>query len=455
MRESFAVIGIGKRGKSGLESALALKALGKEVFVSELAPFELYQEEAQLLAECDIPFELGGHTERVFQNDVLIVCPGIKPDAEILKEAKKRRVEIWSEIELAYRIAQAPIIAITGTNGKTTTASLVAHLVKETGKEVFLGGNIGIPLVKIALEAPADSLIVAEIGAPQLEFIHNFRPWIAILLNFSEDHLDRYGTIEKYREVKSRITENQTEKDWVIRNSEDEWSRSVVSRAQSVYFSLSIEPSWGAYLKENTLFLKDEGEVPLLEVNALPTILKANPENALAAATCGLLLNISAERIACALRTFPGVAHRLEEIAEIDGVLFINDSSGTNPLSTIRTLSAIERPIVLIAGGSEKHSDFSPLVRACKEKVKHLVLFGATKTRIAEACQENGFSSFTIEEDDLKKVVKKARSLAQPGDVVLFSPACASFDMFKDFEHRGEVFRRIVMEEKEGCAESH
>lgn len=432
-----------------------MHALGKEVFVSELAPPDLYRREIQIFEEKGIPFELGGHSEKVFHHDVLVACPGIKPQSEIIQKAINRKMEIWSEIELAYRIAQAPIIAITGTNGKTTTTSLVAYLAQETGKKVYLGGNIGVPLVKVALEAPADSLIVAEISAPQLEFIRSFRPHIALLLNFSEDHLDRYITMERYREVKSRITENQTEEDWVVRNADDGWSKGAFSRAQSIYFSLNPEPLWGAYLKGRTVFLKDEREIPLLEVDALPVILKANPENVLAASACGILLNVPPQRIASALISFPGVPHRLEEVAEINGVLFINDSSGTNPLSTVRAMQAIGKPIILIAGGSEKNADFSSLARACIGRVKHLVLYGATKMRIASACEENGFHFFVIEDDDLKKVIQKARSLAEPGEVILFSPACASFDMFNDFEHRGETFRMLVWEEKEACEGKH
>ncbi|MDH7562992.1 MAG: UDP-N-acetylmuramoyl-L-alanine--D-glutamate ligase [Caldisericota bacterium] len=448
MKESFGVIGIGKRGKSGLEAAKVLKALGEDVFLSEVGSIDIYSEEARLLEEWGIPFELGGHSEEVFKKDVLIVCPGIKPDAPVLLEARKRKIEIWSEIELAYRIAQAPIIAVTGTNGKTTTSSLVAHLAKETGKRVFLGGNIGVPLVKISLEASPSSLIVSEISSNQLEYIHRFRPWIAILLNFSEDHLDRYGTLENYRRAKSRITMNQMEGDWVVRNLDDQWSSETPSRAQSIFFSSRILPSFGSFLQEDKVLLKDQEEVPVCQVSSLPLVLRANPENALAAAACGMILGIPPERISRSLKTFPGVPHRLEEVCQIDGVLYLNDSSGTNPLSTLRALSAIDRPVILIAGGSEKQSDFSPLILGFKCKVKHLVLFGATKERIAETCRKHGFFSFTVEENDLQKVIKRARSLAEPGDVVLFSPACASFDMFKDFEHRGEVFREMVLEEE-------
>lgn len=451
MKERFGVIGIGKRGKSGLEAAKVLKALGKEVFLSELGPGEKFPQEIKTLEELGIPYEVGGHSEKVFDQDVLIVCPGIKPNSPVLSEAQKRRIQVWSEIELAYRISQAPIIAITGTNGKTTTSSLVAHLAKETGKEVFLGGNIGIPLVKISLEAPPNSLIVSEIASSQLEFIHHFRPWIAVLLNFSEDHLDRYGTLENYRKAKSRITENQTESDWIVRNLDDQWSRETPSRAQSIFFSSHSSPSFGSFLKDGNIIFKDQGEVPVCHISSLPLILKANPENVLAAVACGMILGIPPERISRSLKAFPGVPHRLEEVCKIDGVLFLNDSSGTNPLSTLRAISAIDAPIILIAGGSEKNADFSPLILGLKEKVKHLILFGATKGRIAENCEKFGFHSYSVEEDDLEKVIKRARNIAKPGDAVLFSPACASFDMFQDFEHRGEVFREIVLKEREKC----
>lgn len=434
-----------------MEAAKVLKALGKEVFLSELGSEEKFLEEIKTLNELGIPHEVGGHSQKVFDQDVLVVCPGIKPDAPVLFEAQKRRIQVWSEIELAYRISQAPIIAITGTNGKTTTSSLVAHLAKETGKKVFLGGNIGIPLVKVAFEAPPNSLIVSEIASSQLEFIHHFRPWVAILLNFSEDHLDRYGSLENYRKAKSRIAENQIENDWIVRNLDDSWSRETPSRAQSIFFSSHSPPSFGSFLKDGNIILKDQGEIPICQISSLPFVLKANPENVLAGVACGMILGIPPERISHSLKAFSGVPHRLEEVCQIDGVLFLNDSSGTNPLSTLRAISAIDAPIILIAGGSEKHSDFSPLILGLKEKVKHLILFGATKGRISENCEKLGFHSYTVEENDLRKVIKRARTLAKPGDVVLFSPACASFDMFHDFEHRGEVFKEIVLEERAKC----
>lgn len=442
---SFSILGIGKRSKSGLEAALALKKFKKEVFVSEFGPKEQFLPEIAILERENIPYEIGGHTDLIFKAEVLIVSPGISPRVEVMIEAQKRKARIWSEIELAFRISSAPILAITGTNGKTTTSSLIWHILRSNGIQAYLGGNIGIPLVKIALTAPADSWIVAEVSSFQLENIESFRPKIAVLLNFSPDHLDRYLSLDEYRKAKSNILKNQKAEDWVVRNFNDAWARSLFSPGSSVFFSTENPVSFGAYLESSKLVVNREGKAePIILREELPLVLKANLENPLAAISSALVLGIHPREIRSSLISFPGVPHRLEEVAVIDGVTYINDSSGTNPLSTARAIEAISSPCILLVGGSEKNANFSILAAACTNKVKACVLFGQTKYRIAQALKEAGYESYYIEEDDLKRVIERARSLAKPGDTILFSPACASFDMFEDFEDRGDKFRFLV-----------
>ncbi|MCX5976383.1 MAG: UDP-N-acetylmuramoyl-L-alanine--D-glutamate ligase [Coprothermobacterota bacterium] len=449
--ERFTVLGIGKRGKSGLAAALALASLGKETLVSESSPRSAYLEETALLEQAGVRLEFGGHSEQVFQADVIVVCPGIKPQASPLEEARRRGVPIWSEIELAYRLSPAPIVAITGTNGKTTTTALVASVLAQGDHRVWVGGNIGIPLVSAVRQAKPNDWVVAEIGAPQLEHIHHFAPKVAVLLNFSEDHLDRYNDMATYQRVKSRLVECQTAADWVVRNQADEWSRKEPSWAHSFPFGASAGEAAplpdGTWMAGDRIWVARDGQAALVtsrEEIPLPGL--ANLENTLAAVSVGALLGLRPEQIARGLACFPGVEHRLEEVAVVDGVTYINDSSGTNPLSTIRAIEALERPLILIAGGSEKGADFHPLAATVSRKAKLVVLFGKTRQRIAAAFLDLGFQGFQLEEGDLGQALQRARQAAVPGDVILFSPACASFDMFGDFEHRGDTFKELIRE---------
>lgn len=448
--ERFTVLGIGKRGKSGLAAALALASLGKEILVSESSPRSAYLEEAALLEQAGVRLEFGGHSEQVFQADVIVVCPGIKPQAPPLDEARRRGVPIWSEIELAYRLSPAPIVAITGTNGKTTTTALTASVLAQGDRRVWVGGNIGTPLVSVVRQAKPNDWVVAEIGAPQLEHIHHFAPKVAVLLNFSEDHLDRYPDMATYQRVKSRLVECQTVADWVVRNQADEWSRKEPSWARSFPFGDEQLPD-GTWMAGGRIWVAREGQaVPVASREEIPLPGLANLENTLAAVSVGALLGLRPEQIARGLACFPGVEHRLEEVAVVDGVAYINDSSGTNPLSTIRAIEALERPLILIAGGSEKGADFHPLAATVSRKAKLVVLFGKTRERIAAACLDLGFQGFQLEEGGLGQALQRARQAAVPGDVVLFSPACASFDMFQDFEHRGETFKELIREMEQG-----
>ncbi len=444
--QTFSILGIGKRGKSGYESAKALRTLGKEVFLSESRMRTDYEVDAQEMEAWGVQLEFGGHSERLFQQEVLIVCPGILPSTPVIQEALRRGIPVWSEIELAFRLAKAPLIAITGTNGKTTTTALTADVLRQGAKPVFVGGNIGIPLVRVALEAPADAWIVAEIGAPQLEFISSFHPHVAVLLNFSEDHLDRYASIAEYRKTKSRVVENQQSNDWVVRNRLDQWSMQTTSAAR-VFTLFAWGNEDGVWLEGGQIQARFGGKISeICSFNELPLPGQANPENALAAIACGILAGLQPEQIRSGLAAFRGVEHRLEYAGRIHGIPYYNDSSGTNPLSTIRALAVFSQPVVLILGGSEKNANFGELVQAARKREATLVLFGATRERIARTCKQENFTGFRMVEGDLAQVLDSVACIAQPGSVVLFSPACASFDMFQDYEHRGEVFKHLVRE---------
>lgn len=430
-----------------MAAATALRKAGMKVFLSELQPANSFVREIEELREAGVEWEAGGHTDRVFAQDAIVVCPGIPRQAPVLREAIRRQIPIFSEIEIAYRLTKAPIIAVTGTNGKTTTAALTASILKRGNRDVYLGGNIGVPLVKIALQAPPESLIVAEIGAPQLEHIHSFRPHIAVLLNFSEDHLDRYQDMDEYRKTKSRIVEFQTESNWVVRNADDLWSSTVFSQGHSFFFSVRSILKEGLFLEDRYLTMNFQGErVPILPLEELPLVGLANVENALAAASVALILGMSPAQIASGLKSFSGVEHRLETIGEVEGVLCINDSSATNPLSAIKAMEAMRQPFVLIAGGSDKGMNFLELGLAAKKLAKAAILFGATREKIGQAFKAQGFCKFQEIEGGLEEVVNAALEMAEQGDAILFSPACASFDMFRDYEHRGESFKCIVRE---------
>jgi UDP-N-acetylmuramoylalanine--D-glutamate ligase len=449
--QSFSILGIGKRGKSGYESAKALRKLGKEVFLSESRMRANCEAEAREMEGWGVQLEFGGHSERLFEQEILIVCPGIPPTTPAIQAALGRGMPVWSEIELAFRLAKAPLIAITGTNGKTTTTALVADVLRQGTRPAFVGGNIGIPLVRVALEAPADAWIVAEIGAPQLEFISSFRPHIAVLLNFSEDHLDRYPSMAEYRKTKSRMVENQRSDDWVVRNRLDQWSMQTRSAARAfTLFALADEA--GVWLEGGHIRARFDGKTSeIVSFPELPLPGQANPENALAAIACGILAGLQPSQIRSGLAAFRGVEHRLEYAGQVHGIPYYNDSSGTNPLSTIRSLAVFSQPVILILGGSEKNANFAELVKSARTREVTLVLFGATKERIAQACRQENFSHFRMVEGDLADVLDSVADIAQPGSVVLFSPACASFDMFQDYEHRGEVFKRLVREREAGA----
>jgi len=350
-------------------------------------------------------------------------------------------------MELAFCFAKAPIVAITGTNGKTTTTALVGELFQNSGKATLVGGNIGLPLISAVEDSPAE-VIVAEVSSFQLETTSSYRPKVSVILNITPDHLDRHGTMEIYTEAKAKIFANQQANDYVVLNFDDPLTAPLANKAaaEKVFFSRREVLDRGVYIKEGNITVNIDGN----EEYILPTkdvfIPGAhNLENALAAVAAASVMGVSKETISSVLREFKGVPHRLEFVAEVSGVKYINDSKGTNSFASIKALEAFSEPVVLIAGGRNKGSDFRDLALMIKDKVCVLVVLGECAEQLTAAVSETGFSNIQAA-GDLPQAVRLAAKAARPGDVVLLSPACASWDMFRNFEERGDMFKGLVLE---------
>lgn len=375
--------------------------------------------------------------------DLVVLSPGFDINSPLLDPARKRGIEIISEIELAYRFNKTPIIAVTGTNGKSTTTTLIGKILERAGKKVRVGGNIGIPFISLIDNDPKD-FIVLEISSFQLEGIKQFKPYISVVLNITPDHLNRHKTMECYAELKGRIALNQTEDDFLVLNQDDPMVLDVArdKRAKKNYFSTESNVEAGACLENNALVLRQGNtKKTICLIDELKQVMQWQTENILAAAAATALAGIGENNIAEAIKNFSGLEHRLEWVRKLRGIDFVNDSKGTNVGSVQKSLKSFDQPIILIAGGQDKGGDFSQLKSLFKTKVKHLVLIGEAKTKISKML--NGTPSYE-EAETLEMAVNRAISKAVAGDVILLSPACASFDMFKDYEDRGRQFKTIV-----------
>jgi UDP-N-acetylmuramoylalanine--D-glutamate ligase len=442
---TVAVVGL---ARSGMAAARLIRRLGGRVLASDSAPAEALAARARELEQAGCRVWAGGHPEEAFEGaDLVVVSPGVPLTLPPLRRAGARAVPVIGELELGWRVMEADAIAITGTNGKTTTTALAGALLGGQVRPVLVGGNIGTPLSERALEFPADGLVVAEVSSFQLESIETFRPRVAAVLNLAPDHLDRHGTFDRYVQAKARILANQTEADCAVLNADDPATAALASRAPGrvLWFSRLAPQSHGVFLRDEWIVAKLNGHVericPLGEV-ALRG--QHNVENVLAAAACALWTGMAPGAIRRGIAGFRGVAHRIERVHDDRGVAFYNDSKGTNVASTIRALESFTEPVVLIAGGLGKGQDFAPLGAAARHRVRHAVLIGADRERLREVLEAAGIPVEAA--GSMEAAVRAARAAARVGDVVLLSPACASFDMFRDFEHRGEVFKAAVRE---------
>lgn len=432
--------------RSGVAAAVELANLGAKVTASDLKTRDNLKD-ADRLELMGVKLVLGEHPHTLLNEcDLIVLSPGVPSDLELLYEARKRDIPIISELELGFWFAKAPIIAVTGTNGKTTTTTLIGEILKNNGNNITLAGNIGIPLIKEVEKADSKDYLVVEVSSFQLENIMHFRPKISVILNITEDHLNRHKTFENYIEAKARIFENQTEEDYTVLNYDDPIVKSFVNRIKSkiFFFSQKEELHRGIYVKNGVIVIRENGKIyPLLKAEELGIKGSHNLENALAAACVGWICKVNLNNMAETLKDFHGVEHRLEFVTEINNVKFFNDSKATNPYAAQKSIEALKEPIVLIAGGYDKNSDYTNFVKTFNGKVKKLILIGDTAPIIEETAKENGFLDIQ-KATSLQQAVKLAYDAAKPGDAVLLSPACASWDMFESFEERGRLFKEMV-----------
>ncbi len=426
--------------RSGIAAARVLHSLGARVTITDKKPLGQLAEQVQALGRGEIKIEAGGHPDRIFvEAGLIVLSPGVPKIPQVLA-ARRHGVPVISELELGWLLSDAPFLGITGTNGKSTVTTLVGLMLKKAGIKVLVAGNIGNALTETPELLHGQDWIVVELSSFQLEDIDTFRPRVAAVLNITQDHLDRYKDITEYGEAKARIFENQHREDVLVLNFDDPLVRALASRALSrvVPFSRSEKHETGAYIENGRLMVRGETVCGIDEI-----LIKGvhNIENAMAASAAALAAGADQASVAAVLREFPGLEHRLEFVREKDGVTYINDSKGTNVGAVMKSVEGFTRPVILIAGGLDKGSDFSPLTGLFKERVKLLILIGKAAGTMAGAL---GGSTETVLAKTLRDAVQLAATRATRGDVVLLSPACASFDMFKDFEDRGRQFKEAV-----------
>ena len=378
--------------------------------------------------------------------DLVVLSPGVPTDLPLVKSFYEQGLPVWGEVELAYRVGDGEVLAITGTNGKTTTTALLGKIMQDAHESVFVVGNIGTPYTSKALEMKPNSVTVAEISSFQLETIDEFAPKVSAILNITEDHLNRHHTMEEYIRVKELITENQGTEDVCVLNYEDEVLREFGKHLtpRVVYFSSGRKLDEGIYLDGNKIILKDgEKEIEVVKTEDLKLLGKHNFENVMAAVAMAYYDGVSLDSIRKSICEFTAVAHRIEYVTEKKGVVYYNDSKGTNPDAAIKGIQAMNRPTLLIGGGYDKQSGYDEWIEAFDGKVRYLVLIGQTKEKIKEAAEKHGFHDIILCED-LKEAVKVCEEKAQPGDAVLLSPACASWGQFDNYEQRGDMFKEYV-----------
>jgi UDP-N-acetylmuramoylalanine--D-glutamate ligase len=431
-------------GKSGVASALFLKAHGARVTVSDTKPEAELREEIPVLLDHGIAVETGGHGERTFRGqDLIVVSPGVPVDAPLLVQARSLGETVIGEIELAGQFLHGPIVAITGSNGKTTTTTLAGEIVAAGGYKTAVGGNIGTPAISFVERDTPETVIVLEVSSFQLETIRTFRPKIAVILNVTPDHLDRHHTFAAYRDAKARIFENQTPDDFAVLNADDRTCVELGSRTNApvYWFSRKKEVSQGGYVREGKILFRDgDGQREIMQASEIPLKGNHNVENVLAAVCVGVLMRCTPEKIRTTVRDFKAVEHRLEYVGTVRGVEYFNDSKATNVDATIKALESFPANIHLILGGKDKGSDYSVLNDLLRERVKRVYTIGAAAAKIESQIK----GPEVIHAETLENAVKRAAAAAQSGDIVLLAPACASFDQFKSYEHRGRIFKDLV-----------
>lgn len=447
------------KGKKALVVGTGISGIAAAQLLLETGADTILYDSNEKLCEADIrakseklqtiPIVLGKLSmEIINQLDLAVLSPGVPTDLPMVVQLKEHGVTVWGEVELACRCAKGRLAAITGTNGKTTTTALTGEILKSCFSDVKVVGNIGIPYTSLASQMTDETVTAAEISSFQLETIDTFCPDVSAILNITPDHMNRHHTMECYTAVKESITKNQKPGQACVLNYEDKilrgFGETIQDHLNVIYFSSKRKLEHGLYLDENSIFLSDKNGVrKLVDVSELNLLGTHNYENVMAAAAITLVLGVPIEKIIEVLKIFQAVEHRIEYVEEIAGVRYYNDSKATNPDAAIQGIRAMERPTYLIGGGYDKQSEYGDWIDAFDGKVVKLVLLGATKEKIAKEAAEKGFTDYVMCES-LEEAAAYCHDNAQPGEAVLLSPACASWDMFPNYETRGRIFKDIV-----------
>ncbi len=436
--------------RTGIATALFCASRGAHVTASEERPEEQVADAAAKLREAGCALELGGHNDATFlDQDLIVPSPGVSQNLPQLVAARAEQIPIWSEIELASRFLHGRLVAITGSNGKTTTTALVGHILETAGIPVIVAGNIGTPLISRVSETTDATVTVAEVSSFQLEIIHEFRPDVAVLLNITPDHLDRHASLEEYSRAKARLFANQTEQDAAVINADDPGAAQYAPAGfpaqagpELFWFSRLKRVASGAYLRDDqVVFRRDGAETVVLRRSEIGLRGDHNVENVLAAAVASILVGASPSAVASGVQSFAGVEHRIEFVAEISGVSYYNDSKATNVDATLKALDAFPGGLFVILGGKDKGSDYGILRKPLRERARLVLLIGAAAQKIES--QLRGAVP-VVQAGTLDRAVEVAFARARPGETVLLAPACSSFDQFESYEHRGRVFKQLV-----------
>ena len=430
--------------RTGLVTSLFAAGYGARVTATDEKPECELRETAARLRAAGVTLQLGAHHRDAFlQQDLIVVSPGVPSNLPQLEVARSRGIPVWSEIELAWRFLRGKLVAVTGSNGKTTTTALIAHILKTASIPTLVGGNIGTPLLSLVETSTDSTVTVAEVSSFQLETIEAFRPGIGVLLNLTPDHLDRHASFEEYAAAKVRMFDNQIERDAALLNADDpEVARRMPSRQHVYWFSRQKRVAQGAFLRDEQIFFRDHGdEFALARRDQIPLRGEHNVENVLAACAAAYLAGADPAAIAAGVKSFRAVEHRLEFVAEIGGVSYYNDSKATNVDAALKAIEAFEGSLFVILGGKDKGSPYTPLREPLRARAKVALLIGAAAEKIAA---DLSGAVACIPAGTLERAVEFAAETAQPGDVVLLAPACSSFDQFENYEHRGRAFKELV-----------
>lgn len=431
--------------RSGAGVARLLHSQGARVFVSDRQPAEKLKISLEAFRSQGIEAEVNGHTERVYRCTLMVISPGVPSNAPVVQEALRQGIRVVSELEAASWFCRSRMIAVTGSNGKTTTTTLIGRILGDAKKKHVVAGNIGTAFSEVVLELAETDLAVLEVSSFQLDHCEQFRPWISVILNITEDHMDRYdNSMERYAASKARIFMNQTDTDILIYSADDEWTVKTAGKAPCVTipFSCRQEVQNGGFIRKDSLVTSFAGKrAEILPTDQISIKGIHNWSNALAATLVGHLAGVSTASIRATLKNFKGVEHRLEFVREVGGVRYYNDSKATNVDSVGYALRAFNEPVILLLGGRDKGNDYSRLEQLVREHVKLVVAIGESADKVVDSF---GRMVSVTKADSMEHALRHASRLAQAGDIVLLSPACASFDWFDNYEHRGNVFKELV-----------